>query len=337
MKPHVFITREIPSIGLRMIQKEFEISMWDKYYPPPKRTIIRHIKKADAIVSLLTDPIDKEVLDHAKNLKIITQYAVGYDNIDIEECTRRGIYVTNTPGVLTDAVADLTIGLILAITRRIIEADNFVRSGEWEKTRTGWHPMMMLGVELKGKILGIVGMGLIGQAVARRAKAFGMQIVYYSKTRKPQIEKELNAKFVDLEELLKISDVVSLHVPLTKETFKLIGEKELRMMKPTAYLINTARGKVVDEEALYRALKEGWIAGAALDVFWNEPIEVSHPLLSLKNVIVAPHMGSATKETREKMAVLVAENLIAFKRGEIPPNLVNKDVINVRKPGFDKY
>jgi len=334
MKPLVYITRKIPESGLDIIRKYFEIEIWPEYYPPPKDILIEKISNVDALVSLLTDPIDKEVLSAGKNLRIIAQYAVGYDNIDIEEATKRGIYVTNTPGVLTEAVADLTWALILAITRRIIEADKFVRNGEWEKTKAGWHPMMLLGMELRGKTLGIIGMGRIGQAVAKRAKCFGMNIIYYSRQRKPEIETELQAKYVDLETLLKEADIVSIHVPLTKETELLINERTLRLMKSTAYLINTSRGKVVDEKALYRALKEGWIAGAALDVFWTEPTPKNNPLLELDNIVVAPHIGSATHETRSKMAEIVAENLIAFYRGEIPPNLVNEDVLKIRPPGF---
>jgi len=333
-KPKVFITREIPEKGIEMIKEYYDVEVWPEYYPPPKEVIINKAKDVDALVTLLTDPIDEEVLREAKNLRIIAQYAVGYDNIDIEACTKRGIYVTNTPGVLTEAVADLTWALILAITRRIVEADKFVRSGEWEKTRTGWHPQMMLGAELNGKILGIIGMGRIGSAVARRAKCFGMKVIYYDKYRKEDIEKEIGAKFVELEELLRTADIISIHVPLTPETRRMIGEKELRMMKKTAYLINTSRGAVLDEKALFKALKEGWIAGAALDVFEKEPTPKDNPLLALDNIVVTPHIGSATIETRTRMAEIVAENLIAFYNGKIPPNLVNPEVVKIRKPGF---
>ncbi|MHA1616785.1 MAG: glyoxylate reductase [Candidatus Njordarchaeales archaeon] len=333
-RPKVFITREIPEKGIKMIKEYYDVEVWPEYYPPPKEIIIEKARDVDALVTLLTDPIDEEVLREAKNLRIIAQYAVGYDNIDIEACTKRGIYVTNTPGVLTEAVADLTWALILAITRRIVEADKFVRSGEWERTRTGWHPTMMLGMELNGKILGIIGMGRIGSAVARRAKYFGMKVIYYDKQRKEDIEKEIGAKFVELDELLRTADVVSIHVPLTPETRRMISERELKLMKRTAYLINTSRGPVVDEQALYKALKERWIAGAALDVFEKEPTPKDNPLLTLDNVVVTPHIGSATIETRTRMAEIVAENLIAFYRGKIPPTLVNHEVTKIRKPGF---
>ena len=333
-KPKVYITRKIPEKGLRRIVERFEVEVWPEYYPPPKSVIIDKVRDVDALVTLLTDKIDEEVLSKAKKLRIIAQYAVGYDNIDVEAATKRGIYVTNTPGVLTEAVADFTWALILAITRRIVEADSFVRSGEWEETRTGWHPLMMLGFEVYGKTIGIVGMGRIGQAVARRAKGFNMKILYHDIVERPEIEKELGAIKVSLETLLKESDIVSIHTPLTKETYHMIGEKELKLMKKTAYLINTARGQVVDTEALIKALKEGWIAGAALDVFEEEPLPKNHPLTKLKNVVLAPHAASATVDTRSNMADLVAENLIAFLEGRIPPTLVNREVVKVKPPGF---
>jgi len=326
-KPKVFVTREIPEKGLNMILERFDAKVWKEYTPPPKEVIIEEAKDVDALVTLLTDKIDKEVLNAAKNLKIIAQYAVGYDNIDIEECTRRGIYVTNTPEVLTESTADFTWALILAVARRVVEADKFVRTGEWEKTRTGWHPKMLLGTDIHGKTLGIIGLGRIGTAVARRAKGFNMKIIYYSRSRKEDVEKELGLKFVDLDTLLREADFVSIHVPLTEETYHLVGERELKLMKNTAFLINTSRGKVVDEKALYKALKEGWIAGAALDVFEEEPTPVNNPLLKLENVIVAPHIASATHETRSKMAEMVAQNLIAFFEGKVPPNLVNPEVL----------
>jgi len=335
MKPKIFITRKLPGEAISKIAEYYEVEVWKDYQPPPRRVLSEKIKTIDALGSLLTDKIDKALLDEAPNIRIIAQYAVGYDNIDVEECTKRGIYVTNTPGVLTEAVADLTWALILAVARRIVEADRFVRSGAWEETRTGWHPTMMLGVDVHGKVLGVVGLGRIGSAVARRAKCFNMKILYYDVERKLELEKELGAEYVDLDYLLSNSDFVTLHVPLTKATHHLIGERELKIMKPTAYLINTSRGAVVDERALIKALEKGWIAGAALDVFEVEPTPKDNPLLKFYNVIVAPHIGSASRETRERMAMMVAENLIAFAKGEIPPNLVNFEVTKIRSPGFD--
>ncbi|MDK2373201.1 MAG: glyoxylate reductase [Candidatus Korarchaeota archaeon] len=331
MRPKVFVTREIPERGLSKIREHFEVDLWTDEAPPPKGVIIERVRDVDALVSLLTDPVDAEVFDAAPKLRIVSQYAVGYDNIDVEEATKRGIYVTNTPGVLTETVADFTFALMLAVARRVVEADRYVREGRW---KVAWHPLMMLGSDVYGRTLGIVGMGRIGSAVARRAKGFGMRILYYDSVRREDLEKELGAEFVDLNRLLEESDYVSLHVPLTPETYHLIGEEQLRKMKPTAFLINTARGKVVDQKALYKALKEGWIAGAGLDVFEQEPISPDDPLLKLDNVVLAPHAASASHETRSRMAEMVAENLIAFLNGKVPPNLVNKEVVNVRPPGF---
>ncbi|MPW39792.1 D-glycerate dehydrogenase [Thermococcus sp. 101 C5] len=334
MKPKVFITRQIPENGIKMIEEFYEIELWEDPKAPPREVLLEKVREVDALVTLVTDKVDEELLENAPRLRIIAQYAVGYDNIDIEGATKRGIYVTNTPGVLTDATADLAFALLLSVARRIVEADAFVRSGEWKKSEVGWHPLMFLGYGLKGKTLGIVGFGRIGQAMAKRARGFGMRIIYYSRTRKPEAEKEIDAEYVDFETLLKESDFISLHVPLTKETYHLIGEKELKLMKPNAILINTSRGAVVDTNALIKALKEGWIAGAGLDVFEEEPY-YNEELFKLKNVVLAPHIGSATHEAREGMAELVAKNLIAFAKGEIPPNIVNKEVVKIRKPGFE--
>ena len=335
MRPKVFVTRQIPEKGLKMIEEYYDVEVWDKYTPPPRDVLLQKAREVDALVTLLTDKIDKELLDNAPRLRIVAQYAVGYDNIDVDYATKRGVYVTNTPGVLTDATADLTWAILLAAARRVVEADKFVRNGDYWKTGTGWHPMMMLGAHVTGKTLGIIGMGRIGRAVARRAKGFGMRILYYQRHRLPEdVERELGAKYVDLDTLLRESDFVSIHVPLTKETYHMIGERELRLMKRSAVLVNTARGAVVDTNALVKALKEGWIAAAALDVFEQEPLPPDHPLTKLNNVVLTPHIGSATIETRTKMAELVAENLIAFYKGEVPPTLVNKEVVKVRPPGF---
>lgn len=335
MKPKVFITRKLPGKAIELILEIYDAEVWHEYTPPPREVLLERVKEVDALVPLLTDEIDAELLDVASRLRIIAQYAVGYDNIDVEECTQRGIYVTNTPGVLTEAVADLTWALILSIARRIVEADIFVRGGLWANTKTGWHPNMMVGVDVYGKTLGIIGLGRIGSAVARRAKCFNMKVLYYDVERRVDLEKKFSVIYVDFDDLLRSSDFVSLHIPLTKATHHLIGERELKLMKPTAFLINTSRGAVVDEKALIKALKSKWIAGAALDVFETEPTSKSNPLLRFKNVIVVPHIGSASKETRERMALMVAENLLSFAHGEIPPNLVNKDVLKVRPPGFD--
>lgn len=336
-KPRLFISRELWADIIGKLSSYYDVEVWSKYQPPPYEELLERAKHVDALVSLLSDRIDCNLLSQAKNLRIVSQLAVGYDNIDIGCATRLGIYVTNTPDVLTEATAELTWALILAVARRIVEADHFVRWGEWERTETAWHPKMMLGVELRGKVLGVVGAGRIGLRVAEiGAKGFGMKVIYNSRSRNAKMEQEIGAEFRDLEKLLEEADIVTLHVPLTKETYHMINEERLKRMKRTAILINVSRGAVVDTEALTRALKEGWIAGAGLDVFEREPLPASHPLTAFKNVVLAPHMGSATYEARHRMAELVAENLIAFYEGREPPTLVNRDVLKVRPPGFNK-
>ncbi|MEM3673497.1 MAG: glyoxylate reductase [Candidatus Bathyarchaeia archaeon] len=326
-KPKVYVTRELPERGLKIIMEHFDAEVWKEYGPPPKKVIIEKARNVDAFATLLSDKIDAEVFDAAPNLKIIAQMAVGFDNIDVQEATKRGIYVTNTPEVLTDTTADFAWALLMAVARRVVEADKYVRTGQW---KVDWRPNMLLGRDVHGATIGIVGAGRIGYAVAKRAKGFNMKILYYDVVPKPEMEKELNAKRVDLDTLLKEADFVSIHVPLTKETYHLINAEKLRLMKKTAYLINNARGPVVDEKALYEALKDGRIAGAGLDVFEQEPTPVDNPLLKLDNVVVAPHISSASYETRSKMAEMVANNLVAFFEGRKPPNLVNPEVMKVR-------
>ena len=327
-KPKVYVTREIPERGLKIIKKRLNAEVWSEYGPPLKEVIIEKVRDVDALVSLLSDKIDVEVFDAASKLKIVAQMAVGFDNIDVKEATKRGIYVTNTPEVLTETTADFAWALLMAVARRVVEADRYVRSGRW---KISWHPSMLLGRDVYGATIGIVGAGRIGSAVARRAKGFNMKILYYDVVPRPELEKELGAKRVDLDALLKESDFVSIHVPLTKQTYHMINEEKLRLMKKTVYLINNSRGAVIDERALYRALKEGWIAGAGLDVFEREPTPVDSLLLELDNVVVAPHISSSSHETRSRMAEMVAENLIAFFEGKIPPNLVNREVLKIRK------
>jgi len=328
--PKVFVTREIPKPALNVLKERVDPKVWPKEGPPPKGVVIREVRNVEGLMCLLTDPIDAEVINAGENLKVISQVAVGYDNIDVEAATRRGICVTNTPGVLTETTADLTWALLMAVARRVVEADKYVRRGGW---KVPWGLMMMLGSDVYGKTIGVVGLGGIGLAVAQRAKGFDMRILYHSRTRKLDLEKELGVKYVDFETLLKESDFVTLHVPLTPETHHMIGEEELKLMRNTAYVINTSRGPVVDEAALYRALKEGWIKGASLDVHEKEPTDPDNPLLKLDNVVVTPHIGSASVETRTRMAVMAAENLVSVLDGKIPPNLVNKDVLKVRPLG----
>jgi len=326
-KPKVYITRELPERGLNIIRKYFDAEVWPDYAPPPKSVIIDKVKNVDALGSLLSDKIDIEVFNAAPKLKIVSQLAVGFDNIDITEATKRGIYVTNTPEVLTDTTADFAWSLLMAVARRIVEADKYVRTGQW---KVSWHPAMLAGRDIHHATIGVVGAGRIGYAVAQRAKGFDMKILFYDVVPRPEIERDLGAKKVDMDTLLKESDFVSIHVPLMKETHHLINAEKLKLMKKTAYLVNNSRGPVVDEKALYEALKKGQIAGAGLDVFEQEPVPLDNPLLKLDNVVVAPHISSASLETRSKMSEMVAENLVSFFRGKRPPNLVNPDVMKIK-------
>ncbi len=326
LKPKVLITRKIPEEGIKIIVEHCvtEVSELDGVLP--REVLLEKVKGKDGILCLLTDTIDREVMEAAgPNLKVIANYAVGFDNIDVEEATRRGIMVTNTPGVLTETTADLTWALMMSIARRIVEGDKFVRAGKFR----GWEPMLLLGTDVYGSTLGIIGFGRIGQAMARRASGFNMKVIYFDMQRAPsQIENELKASFRTLPELLREADFVTIHVPLTSETHHLIGEQELKMMKKEAYLINSARGPIVDEKALAQALKENWIRGAALDVFEREP-EVEPELLELDNVVLTPHLGSASYATRTKMAIMAANNLVRALKGEVPPNLVNRETIGI--------
>ncbi len=318
----IFMTRRLPDVAIRMLEEDgHDLEIYDGDAPPSKEEIVEGVREKDVLICLLTDIIDKEVIDASPSLKVIANYAVGYDNIDVEYATKKGIVVTNTPGVLTETVADLTWALMLSIARRICEGDEFMRQGKFK----GWAPLLMLGGDIYGKTLGIIGAGRIGKAVAARAKGFNMHVIYYSRHRNEEMEKQYNAEYVSFDELLARADFISLHVPLTKETYHMIGWEELKKMKPTAYLINTARGKCIDEEALYKALKNGVIAGAALDVFENEP-HVHEGLKKLKNVVITPHIGSASLETRTKMAEMVAKNVIAVLNGKKAPNCVNGEV-----------
>lgn len=327
MKKKVFVTREIPNPGLGQIEKEFSADVWRPTYPPSKKEIIERAKGSQGLVTLLSDEIDSTVLNELNQLSMIAQYAVGYDNIDVGAATSKGIMVTNTPGVLTDATADLTWTLIMASARRIVEADSYVRGGQW---KVAWGPKMLLGKELAGATLGIIGLGRIGNAVAKRAKGFSMDVLFHTRSetnRTKKISKELDAKNVEFNTLLRQSDIVTLHVPLTSETEGMIGERELKLMKEGSILINTSRGEVIDEKALFDALNEGHLFAAGLDVFQNEPILQDNPLLQLDNVVLAPHIGSATLATRSKMAEMCAENLSKGLKGKRPPNLVNPEVL----------
>jgi len=323
----VFITRKIPQEGLDMLAERVELSVWPSEYPPTKEKIVEKAKNCQGIITLLSDPIDADMIAQLPNLKVIAQYAVGYDNIDVKEATRRGIIVTNTPGVLTETTADLVWSLIMSTTRRIVEADRYIRDGKWN---VAWGPELLLGLDIHGATLGIVGMGRIGQAVAKRTQGFNMRVLYHSRSYNEEIteiEKLVGAQSTDLDTLLRESDIVSLHVPFTSDTQHMIGEKELRQMKKGSILVNTSRGQVVDQDALYSALSSGHLGGAGLDVFREEPIPKDSPLLKLTNVVLAPHIGSASKKTRTTMATMCAMNIISALNGEKPPNIVNPEVL----------
>lgn len=322
----VYITRRIPEPGIEMMAKEHEIEVNPYDRVLTREELLKAVKGRDGILCLLTDKIDAEAFDAAgPQLKVVSNYAVGYDNIDVNEATRRRIVVTNTPGVLTETTADLAWTLIMSVARRIAEADKFTKAGKYE----GWAPMLFLGQDVFGKTLGIVGMGRIGQAVARRAKGFNMKVLYNDIKRIPkELERELNTTFVSLDELLERSDFVSLHTFLSPETHHLINEVRLKKMKKTAYLINTSRGPVVDEAALVKALKEGWITGAGLDVYEFEP-KLVPGLAECENAVILPHIASASVETRTKMATMAVENLLAVLANKRPPNPVNPEVLGL--------
>jgi glyoxylate reductase len=329
LKKHkVYITRQLFPEAIKIIEEVADIKVFKgQNKPVPRDLLLKEARVVDGIISLLTDSIDEELMDQAENLKVVSNYAVGYNNIKVDEATKRGIRVTNTPGVLTDTTADCAFTLMMAIARRIVEADKYIRNGKWVHA---WGPKMFVGGDINGKTLGIVGLGRIGSAMVPRARGFNMDVVYYDCVRNHEKERELNIECRTLKEVLENSDFVSMHVPLKPETHHMIGEEQLRMMKPTAYLVNTSRGPVINEKALYKALKEGWIAGAALDVHEREPTDPDSPLLDLDNIIVTPHIASASVETRTKMAVIAATNCAAVLRGEEPPNLVNPGVKKVK-------
>jgi glyoxylate reductase len=326
MTPRFVVTRALPGPAILLLRSAGDVWIPDQMRPLSRDELVAAVGGADALVTLLYDRVDGELLDAAgPQLRAVCNVAVGYDNVDVDAASRRGVLVTNTPGVLTDATADLAMTLLLAVTRRVGEGERVIRA----RTAWRWDLDFMLGTGIQGRTLGIVGFGAIGQATARRAHAFGMRIIY-SKRRDapPGVTRALQAERRELDDLLREADVVSLHCPLTTATRHLIDERRLGLMKPTAFLVNTARGPIVDEAALVRALKDGAIAGAGLDVFEREP-EVDPGLLGCANVVMVPHLGSATSETRTEMALLAARNAIAVVAGEPPLTPVNGDVLQI--------
>lgn len=309
MKPSIYITRKVPEYLLEPYTKDFDIRMWSKEkVPVPRDVLLKEAETADGIVSLLTEKIDYDLLSQLSRVKIIANMAVGYDNIDVASAERLGITITNTPDVLTETTADLTFTLLMATARRLIEASNRIYEDRWGI----WSPFEQTGTDIYHKRLGIVGMGRIGRAVARRARGFGMEIVYHNRKRNKEAEISLGASYLSFSELLQSSDFVVSLVPLTAETEKLFNEEAFEQMKKEAIFINVSRGGVVDERALFEALRHGKIRAAGLDVFGKEPIDSSHPLTSLPNVVLTPHIGSATLETREKMLTLCLDNIRAY-------------------------
>lgn len=325
-RPRIFVTRLIPEKGLEMVQSlapDYEIEVWQDPLPPAYEVLLQKIRGVTGLYCLLTDKIDANLMDAGgPQVKVISQMAVGFDNIDIPAATARGIPVGNTPGVLTDTTADFAWALLMSAARRIVEGDKFTRAGKWQT----WGPIDFLGPDISGATLGIVGFGRIGQGVAKRAQGFDMRVLYYDTQRYPEAEQKYGAQLVDLNTLLHESDFVTLHTVLSKETYHLMDDARLKLMKRSGILINTARGPIVDPAALYRALANGTIAYAALDVTEPEPIKPDDPLLTLDNIIIAPHIASASFQTRNKMATMAAANLIAGLKGERLPNCVNPQV-----------
>ena len=318
--PKVFITRPLPRAAVERIATQCEVTVYPEDVRLPLAQLAAACREVEGLVASGAQ-VSTELLEQAPHLRVVSTVGVGYDNIDVAACTRRRILVTNTPGVVTEATADLCFALLMAVARRLVEADRHVREGHWQY----WQWRNMWGTNPSGKTLGIYGFGRIGQAVARRARGFSMRIIYHSKDRPtPEQEQELGAQYVNRETLLHEADFLTLHVPLAPDTHHLIGVTELALMKPTAFLINTSRGKVVEEAALVEALQSKRIAGAALDVFEFEP-QIHPALLAMPNVVVSPHMGTATSETRLAMAMKTAENLVAALVGRRPPNLVNPE------------
>jgi glyoxylate reductase len=313
-KPMVYVTRQVADEAIAMLEAVADVEVWAEDRPVPREVFLQKAEEASALLTMLTERIDEELLMRAKRLRIVANMAVGYDNIDVAAAKRHGVIVTNTPDVLTEATADLAFALLMAAGRRVVEANRFLLAGEW----TSWSPHLMAGQNIYGATLGIVGMGRIGQAVARRVGGFGMRILYYNRSRRPEAERETGAQYAPFDELLRESDYVVLLTPLTAETRHLMGEREFSLMKPTAVFVNVSRGGTVDEAALYRALVDKRIWAAGLDVFQEEPVPLDNPLLSLPNVVALPHIGSATYQTRMEMARLAAANIAAVLSGKEP-------------------
>jgi glyoxylate reductase len=328
MKPKVYITRQIPESGINMLREYCEVTVNPSQEPAQSDELMRQVSDKDGIICLPGDKIDMALMEGAAHLKIISTFSVGFEHIDFKEATKRGIYIGYTPGILTDATADMAFTLLLSMARQIPRCDRFVRAGDWKVMSS---PLHLFGTSVWGTTLGIIGLGRIGKAMVQRAKGFSMKVFYTDAARlNPEEENSLGIEYRPLDDLLRESDFVSLHTPLTPDTRHLINAEMLKLMKPSAILVNTARGAVIDEEALIVALKEHWIAGVGLDVYEKEPIDPKNPLLELDNAVLVPHMGSATTQTRSAMSELAARNLLAVLRGTSPPSWLNPEVEKIR-------
>ena len=328
MTRRLAVTRVLPDGGMHLLEEatasgEITLALWEDHLPPSPDELAALLDGCDGAITLLTDHIDGAVLDREPQLKVVSNFAVGYDNVDVPACTERGVAVCNTPGVLTETTADFAFALLMAAARRVVEGADYVRAGKWQT----WGPTLLLGRDLHGATLGIVGFGRIGKEMAKRARGFDMRVLAYDAYHDEDAARELGVTFVELDDLLRESDFVTLHCALTEETHHLIGARELGLMKPTAILVNAARGPVVDTDALVAALRDGTIGGAALDVTDPEPLPADHPLVPLPNCIVVPHIASATVATRDNMATLAVRNALSVLRGESPPSCVNPEVL----------
>ncbi|MBN8193571.1 D-glycerate dehydrogenase [Bacillus sp. NTK074B] len=319
MKPYIYITRKLPESVIEPLRENYEVEMWDREDEPvPRNILLDKAEKASALLTMLSDKVDGELLQRAESLKVVSNLAVGYDNIDLEAAKEKGITITNTPDVLTETTADLTFALLLAVARRVVEADRYVKEGNWKS----WSPLLLAGSDIHHKTMGIVGMGSIGEAVARRAKGFNMEVLYYNRSRKHEAEQAMGVKYAPFEELLAQSDFVVILAPLNADTEGMFQEGQFNRMKETSILINAARGPIVNEDALVQALRRGDIRGAGLDVFEMEPISKDHPLLTFDRVVALPHIGSSSQDTRYNMMTLCADNIHAVLKGDQPKTAV---------------
>lgn len=325
MRPRVFVSRRMRDAGLNLVLEFCDADVWEEEMPPAREVLLEKVRGVDGFLSMLTDRVDAELLDAAgPQLKVVSNHAVGFDNIVVADATARGVPVGNTPGILTDATADLAFALLLAAARRLVELEKYIRAGKWKT----WHPSMLLGMDLAGKTLGLVGFGRIGQAVAKRAVGFDLRVIFYDPTAKTEFGA---IKMNSLDELLRESDFVSVHAPLNESTRHMVNADFLSKMKPNSVFVNTSRGPVVDQAALYEALKAKQIFAAGLDVTDPEPLPLDSPLLTLENCVIVPHIGSASERTRDAMARLAAENLIAGLKGERLPHCINPEVYEGRR------